>query len=102
MEPESSHAPHYSPFAGLPEVLSGTRQSPGRPHSWEGNNLPGPTGPSLQTSLFPPTPPQWLQEGPDWESASVACWRAPGMLIHGSQELPVKYAELGYGLCLFL
>lgn len=77
MEPESSHAPHYSPFAGLPEVLSGTRQSPGRPHSWEGNNLPGPTGPSLQTSLFPPPHPNGFRRG---LTGKVLLWPVGGPL----------------------
>lgn len=73
----------------------------GGPTPGRGTTFLGPQA-LLADLLVPPTPPQWLQEGPDWESASVACWRAPGMLIHGSQELPVKYAELGYGLCLSL
>lgn len=34
-----------------------------------------------------PAPRQWLQEGPGWESASGVAQR---LLIHASQELPVK------------
>lgn len=58
--------------------------------------------PLLASLLVPPPPsPQQLQERPGWENASVLP-KGPGMLIHGSQELPVKYVEFGYSLCLSL
>lgn len=67
-----------------------------------GRSLPGPTGPSSQTSLSHPPPTPLAAGGPQLRKCFCDAQRAPGMLIHGSPELPVKYAVLGYGLCLSL
>lgn len=62
----------------------------GGPAAGRGAAFWGPQAPPCRPAWPTAHPPPWLQDGPGWENASGAAQRAPGMLIHSSQELPVK------------
>lgn len=98
-EPDAPHDSPCSPFCRSPGSPAWALSIPKEALQLGGEQPFGPTGPSLQTSLPypPPTPP-----AAGGASLGESQERAPGMLIHGSQELPVKCVEPGWACaCLF-
>lgn len=96
------HASHYSPFCRSPgspakdllipkEALLLGGEQPSRTHR-----------PLFADLLVPPPTHPTAAEGAWLGKWFCATRGAPGMLIHSSQELPIKYAELGCGLRLSL